>query len=243
MLTLYGMSSPNVHKIILMLEELELTYAFKFVDVWKGVQYSPEFRTLNPIGKVPVLVDSDCGAPEPCIVFESGAILLHLARKCGALLPSDPMAQSEAIQWLMVQLTGVGPMFGQLIHFHKYAEGEQPYSLARYTAQAAVLYRHLDERLSKTPFLGGADYSIADIATFPWIRSLARVVGSPAAFCRWSNPDFPHLWNWHDHILQRPGTSRALKFIDGIKSTIAEATDDGRDLFFRRGVFTDGRLP
>ena len=168
MIDLYALTSPNVRKVYLMLEELELPYKEIFVDVWKGDNYKPEFRKLNPNGKIPVIVDHDGPGGKPYTVFESGAILMYLADKTGRFLPKDTAARYEVIQWLMIQLTGVGPMFGQLTHFKKFAPPGNDYSLSRYQTEVLRLYDVLEARLGGSAWLGGPDYSIADIATFPW---------------------------------------------------------------------------
>ena len=150
-----------------MLEEIELPYKIIPVDVWKGDNYLPEFRKINPNGKIPVIVDHEGPGGRPFTVIESGAILMYLADKTGRFLPKETAARYEVIQWLMIQLTGVGPMFGQLTHFKLFAPPGNDYSLSRYQTEVRRLYDVLEARLATTAYLGGADYSIADMATYP----------------------------------------------------------------------------
>ena len=153
------------------------------VDVWAGDQFKPEFLKVNPNAKVPAIVDHDGPGGKPYTVFESGAILLYLAEKTGKFLPAERRARFEAIQWLMVQLTGVGPAFGQTVHFKMMAPPGNDYSLSRYTTEMKRLYELMEKRLGEVPYLGGMDYTIADIATFPWTRTprqFRREVGRPS---------------------------------------------------------------
>src|SRR5215470_14996257 len=172
MIDLYALTSPNVQKIYIMLEECGLPYKEHFVDVWKGEQYSPEFSKINPNSKIPAIVDSDGPGGKPYTVIESGAILMYLAEKTGRFLPTDMAKKYEVLQWLLVQLTGVVPMFGQWVHFKMFAPKEgSDYSAARYTSELKRLYALLEKRLGEAKFLGGDEYSIADIPKFPWTRN------------------------------------------------------------------------
>jgi GST-like protein len=180
MIDLYALTSPNVRKIYLMLEELELPYTEHFVDVWKGDNYDPDFRKLNPNGKIPVIVDHDGPGGRPYTVFESGAILLYLADKTGRLMAADPARRYETIQWVMFQVGGIGPMFGQVGFFHKFAgkEFEDKRPRDRYVGEAKRLLGVLEGRLADRPWVMGDDYSIADIAIFPWVRNLVGFYGA-----------------------------------------------------------------
>jgi GSH-dependent disulfide-bond oxidoreductase len=229
MIDFYTLTSPNVQKIFIMLEELKLPYNIIPVDVWKGDQFKPEFLKLNPNGKIPVIVDHEGPGGKPYTVIESGAILLYLADKSGRFLPADPARRYEVIQWLMIQLTGVGPMFGQLTHFKRYAPPGNDYSLSRYQTEVRRLYDVLDERLGKTTYLGGPDYSIADIATFPWTRN------HDLQAVRFD--DKPNLTRWFDAIAARPAVKRALAKVDAIKSSRDTAKPEDLDRFFGRGRF------
>ena len=167
MIELYGMGSPNVVKIYIALEELGLPYNVHPVDVFTGKQFDAGFLKLNPMAKVPVITDSDGPGGKPCTLFESGAILLYLAEKTGKLLPKDMAAKYEAIEWMMVQMTTLGPMFGQHVHFMRFAPKGNDYSQSRYTTQVHRVFEVMDQRLAEKPWLGGAEYGIADIATYP----------------------------------------------------------------------------
>ena len=172
-----------MQKIYIMLEECALPYKEHFVDVWNGDQFTPEFLKLNPNGKIPVIVDHDGPGGKPITVIESGAILLYLADKTGKFLPKDMAKKYEAIQWLMIQLAGVGPMFGQWTHFKLFSPKGNDYSMGRYTSEIKRLYELLEQRLGQAHYLGGDEYSVADIATFPWTRNHdahGREMGRPS---------------------------------------------------------------
>src|SRR6201985_1941323 len=171
MIDLYALTSPNVQKIYIMLEECGLPYKEQFVDVWKGEQYKPEFAKINPNNKIPAIVDHDGPGGKPYTVIESGAILMYLAEKTGKFMPKDMAKKYDVIQWLMVQMSGIGPAFGNFTHFNLFApKPADPYSLSRYKSEMLRLYELLDKRLGQAKYLGGDEYSIADIATFPWTR-------------------------------------------------------------------------
>src|SRR6267142_5979186 len=210
MIDFYALTSPNVRKIFIMLEEIELPYEIIPVDVWKGDNFDPEFRKISPNGKIPVIVDHEGPGGRPLTVIESGAILMYLADKTGRFLPKETAQRYEVIQWLMVQLTGVGPMFGQLTHFKLFAPPGNDYSLSRYQTEVRRLYEVLEARLAKSAYLGGPDYSIADIATFPWTAN-HKMQGIRL-------DDNPNLARWYNAIAARPATARALKKIEAIKS-------------------------
>ncbi len=173
MIDFYALTSPNVQKIYIMLEETKLPYKEHFVDVWKGDQYSSDFIKVNPNSKIPAIVDHDGPGGKPITIFESGAILMYLAEKSGKFLPSDMAKKYEVLQWLMIQLTGVGPSFGQFTHFKMFApkDKDHTYSTSRHHTEVKRLYEVLEKRLGQAKYLGGDEYSIADIATFPWTRN------------------------------------------------------------------------
>ena len=173
MIDLYAMGSPNVVKIYIALEEMGLPYTVHPVDVFGEAQFDPEFLRLNPLAKVPVITDHDGPGGKPYTLFESGAILQYLAEKTGQFLPKDPIGRFDALQWMMVQMTLVGPMFGQFVHFMRFAPKGNDYALDRYRTQARRALEALDTRLGVAPFLGGATYTIADIATFPCGRAMS----------------------------------------------------------------------
>jgi GSH-dependent disulfide-bond oxidoreductase len=226
-ITLYGVMSPNVVKVAIMLDELELPYQLRFVSLFKGEQDSQQFRALNPLGKVPVITAPGLTRP----LAESGAILIWLAEKHGKLLPQQSEDRYEVLQWLMVQMSAVGPMLGQFTHFRLVPAGSEPYSLARYGTIAEKLYRSLDERLTDREWLAGSAYSIADIATFPWAEYLERhdfAIG-----------DFPHLQRWRTAIAGRPAVARAKarivkEFGEVSAKQMQDASAKDLDRFFGR---------
>ncbi|MGE3690628.1 MAG: glutathione S-transferase family protein [Novosphingobium sp.] len=227
-LILHGMSSPNVTKVVLMLEECGLDYDLRHVAVFAQQQFTPEFLALNPLGKVPVLEDPRLGIP----LAESGAILHYLAEREGKFLPASQPARAEVIQWLMVQMANVGPMFGQLNHFRLVlASGTEPYAEARYAAAAERLYRLLDDRLTTREWIAGEAYSIADMATQPWANYLEGHGFDPALH--------PNLLRWRAAIAARPAVQRALArahegFTEEAERTRKAATGEDLDKFFGR---------
>lgn len=210
MITLYAASAPNPVKVLIALEELELPYEVVPVDVMRGAQFDPEVMRLNPNGKVPIIIDHDGPGGRAHTAFESGAILLYLADKTGRLIPQEPGARSEATQWLMVQMSTLGPMFGQFIHFMRFAPPNE-YALARYRTQVRRLLEVYEGRLKASEWLGGAEYSVADIATFPWLRFIKAVFGPEV------DADYPSLMAWTARIADRPAVKRA----DAARSAIA----------------------
>lgn len=230
MIDFYALTSPNVQKIYIMLEETGLPYKEIFVDVWKGDQFKPEFLKINPNGKIPVIVDHDGPGGKPYTVFESGAILLYLAEKTGKFLPTDTAKKYDVIQWLMIQVSGVGPMFGQFTHFNMFApKPGNEYALSRYRTEMKRLYEVLEKRLAVAPYLGGDEYSIADIATWPWTRN------HDAQGVKWE--DNPNLARWFNAIAERPAVKRALEKVAAIKSSRDTATEDDKDRLFGRGKY------
>jgi GSH-dependent disulfide-bond oxidoreductase len=227
MIDLYALTSPNVQKVFLMLEETGLDYRPIYVDVWKGDQFKPEFTKLNPNAKIPVIVDHDGPGGKPFTCFESGAILIYLAEKTGKFMPKDAAARYDVLQWLMIQMTGVGPMFGQLVHFKRFAPQGNDYSLARYQTEVRRLYDVLETRLGQSAYLGGPDYSIADIATFPWTRQ-HDFMG-----VKWD--DHKNCARWFNAIAERPAVKRALAKVETITSVRDSAKPDDLDRFFGRG--------
>ncbi len=201
MIDLYYWPTPNGHKITIFLEETGLAYRIKPLDITKGEQFKSEFLAISPNNRMPAIVDAapaDGGAPVS--VFESGAILVYLAEKTGQLLPSDLRGRARALEWLFWQVGGLGPMAGQNHHFAKYAPARIPYAIDRYVRETARLYGVMDQQLAKTPFLAG-DYSIADIASYPWVV--------PYADQGQDMDDYPHLRRWFEHIRKRPAVARA----------------------------------
>lgn len=202
MIDLYTWSTPNGRKVSIMLEELALPYNVHPVDIGKGDQFKPEFVAINPNSKIPAIVDQEGPGGKPYALFESGAILLYLADKTGRLLPEDKAQRFEVIQWLMFQMGGVGPMFGQVHHFVRSAPEPVPYAIERYSKETRRLYGVLDRHLADRQWLG-CDYSVADIATYPWV-----------ARHEWHKvdlSDFPNVKRWFDEIGARPAVQRGMK--------------------------------
>jgi GST-like protein len=232
-ITLYAANSPNVAKIYLALEELELAYEAKPVDVMAGENFAPEFVGLNPNAKVPVIMDQDGPKGQPVTIFESGAILIYLAEKTGNLLPAEPTERYQVLEWLMVQMSGQGPIFGQFFHFHLFAPNVSDYAYSRYSTLTHRILGALESRLGEADWLGGTSYSIADIATFPWTRPLARILGPSL------ETDYPKLTQWVAKIAARPATERALAAVEKIgqvTTSAVEASTENLDLIFGRGA-------
>ncbi len=202
MITLYTWSTPNGRKVSIALEELALPYEVHPVDITRDEQHRPDFLKLNPNNKIPVLVDTDGPEGQPITLIESGAILLYLAGKTGKLLPNDLRMRLEAIQWLMFQMGSVGPMLGQAHHFLRFAPELIPYAIERYSKEALRIYGVLNTRLKGREWLAGDQYSMADIATFPWI-----------ARHDWQGIDlkrFPDVQRWYTTIEARPAVQRGM---------------------------------
>ena len=226
MIEVYGGDSPNVIKVLIALEELGLDYARRPLDIMRGEQFAPAFLALNPNSKIPAIVD-DAPADDgrPLAVFESGAILLYLAEKGGALLPAELRARSQVLAWLMWQMAGQGPMAGQAGHFRNYAPEKIPYGIQRYSKEIARLYGVLDARLKDRAFVAG-DYSIADIACWPWIlfRSHHGI----------ELEDYPQVARWFRALRARPAVERAMT---GIEVSPPQSFDDET----RRILFNIGK--
>lgn len=201
MIDVYFWPTPNGYKITIALEEMGLPYRIVPVDISKGEQFKPEFLKLSPNNRMPAIVDSEGPDGKPISIFESGAILLYLAEKTGTLMPTSPRGRYKALEWLMFQMASVGPMLGQAHHFRRYAPEPIQYAIDRYTNEARRLYGVIDKRLSALPYLAG-EYSIVDIATYPWLRP-HQSQGQDLA-------DFPNLKRWYDAIEARPAVQRGL---------------------------------
>jgi GST-like protein len=204
MIDLYSWPTPNGHKIHIMLEECALPYTMHAVDIGAGDQFKPEFLKISPNNKIPALVDNGGPDGKPISIFESGAILIYLAGKTGKFLPADVRGKYLALEWLMWQVAGFGPMLGQAHHFRIYAPERVQYAYDRYTNEAKRLYGVLDQRLAEAEYVAGK-YSIADIATYPWARSHANQ-GIDLA-------DYPHVKRWYEAIGARPAVQRGLQVL------------------------------
>lgn len=211
MIDLHTVATPNGHKVSIMLEEVGLPYTVIPYDIFSGDQFKPEFLKLNPNNKLPVIVDHDPpGGGEPFAVFESGAILAYLADKTGQLWPADLRERHTVLQWLMFQMAGLGPMHGQAHHFVRYAPDRLPYPTQRYLHEAQRLLGVMERRLAQQPYLAG-DYSIADIACWPWIRA-TRLISL-------SLDGYPQLQRWYQAVADRPAVVRGGRVIDDSVST------------------------
>jgi len=222
MIEVFSWPTPNGHKVHIMLEECGLPYRAIPVNIGAGDQFKPEFLKISPNNKIPAITDPKGPDGKPISLFESGAILVYLAAKTGKLMPASDRAKYEVLQWLMFQMGSVGPMLGQTHHFRMYAPEKLEYAINRYSNEARRLYGVIDRRLSQSAWLGGADYSIADIATFPWLRS-------------WENQgivlaDFPYLQAWFNKIAERPAVQRGVKVLADLRRPITG--DKEREILF-----------
>ncbi|MFT4080096.1 glutathione S-transferase N-terminal domain-containing protein [Rhodomicrobium sp.] len=223
MIELYYWPTPNGHKITLFLEETGLPYEIKPVNIGAGDQFKPEFLAFSPNNRMPAIIDREPkDGGEPVTVFESGAILLYLAEKTGKFLPADVRGRFDVLQWLFWQMGGLGPMAGQNHHFVQYAPERIPYAMDRYVKETNRLYGVLDRRLADREFIAG-DYSIADMASYPWIV--------PHKKQQQNLDDFPHLKRWFDAIRARPATERAYEKGAAI-SNISVMTEEGKKILF-----------
>ena len=222
MIEVYSWATPNGHKVHIMLEECGLPYRVHAIDIGAGEQFAPEFLAISPNNKVPAIVDADGPDGQPISLFESGAILLYLAGKSGRFLPPSTRGKYDVLQWLMFQMGSVGPMLGQAHHFRIYAPEKIAYAIDRYSNEARRLYGVMNKRLANSKYLGGPDYSIADIAVFPWLRS-------------WKNQgidwaDFPHLKGWFDEIAHRPAVMRGVEVLADRRRPLLD--DKAREVLF-----------
>jgi GSH-dependent disulfide-bond oxidoreductase len=212
MIDVFSWPTPNGHKIHIMLEECGLEYRAIPVNIGAGDQFKPEFLKISPNNKIPAITDPNGPDGKPISLFESGAILVYLAAKTGRFLPQGDRAKYEVLQWLMFQMGTVGPMLGQNHHFRLYAPEKLEYAVHRYTNEAKRIYCVIDGRLSKNQYLGGGEYSIADIATFPWLRNWERqgIVLD----------EYPFLRDWFNKIADRPAVQRGVKVLADFRRPI-----------------------
>ena len=227
MIEVYSWATPNGHKVHIMLEECGLPYRAHAVDIGAGEQFKAEFLVISPNNKIPAIVDPDGPDGQPISLFESGAILLYLAGKTGRFMPEDVRGKYEVLEWLMFQMGGVGPMLGQAHHFRIYAPEKVPYAVDRYTNEARRLYGVMNRRLAQRRYMAGTDYSIADIAIFPWLRS-------------WKNQgidwnEFPHLRRWFDEVSARPAVQRGVEVLASLRKPLVD--DRAREALFGKGQY------
>jgi GST-like protein len=242
MIRLYGVVSPNVMKVALMLEETGTAYSLHYVPIFTGGQFDPAFEKISPNHKVPVIVDEDAEGGKELAVFESGAILIYLADKAGWGLSRAAAARATELQWLMLQMSSIGPMIGQYVHFQRYAPPGSEYGLQRYESQVRDLFDVLEKRLQEAPYLGGDSYSIADISVLPCVRGATL-------FFPWFLPDgeaalersHPALARWYRELIARPAFDRAVAALDVFRqkdeAAIAATTENDWDKFFKRGKY------
>ncbi len=226
MIQVYSWPTPNGHKVHIMLEECGLRLGRDWeaipVNIGAGEQFTPEFLKISPNNKIPAIVDPHGPDGKPISLFESGAILLYLAAKTGKFLPRSDRAKYEVLQWLMFQMGSVGPMLGQTHHFRQYAPEKIEYAINRYTNETRRLYGVMNKQLATHKFMAGNQYSIADIAIFPWVRS-------------WKNQgidwaEFPHLKAWFDKISNRPAVKRGVEVLASLRKPITG--DKEREVLF-----------
>lgn len=222
MIDIYSWATPNGHKVHIMLEECALDYRAHAIDIGAGEQFAKAFLKISPNNKIPAIVDSDGPDGKPISLFESGAILIYLAGKIGQFLGASDRERFNVLQWLMFQMGGLGPMLGQAHHFRIYAPEKVDYAVNRYTNEAKRLYGVLDRQLAKTTYLAGDEYTIADIACFPWTRS-------------WKNQgvvlsDFPNVQRWFDAIDARPAVQRGITVLADKRRALTD--DKAKDILF-----------
>jgi GSH-dependent disulfide-bond oxidoreductase len=222
MIEVYSWATPNGHKVHIMLEECGLAYRPIAVDIGQGDQFQPDFLRISPNNKIPALVDPDGPDGQPISLFESGAILLYLAGKTGRFLPDSTRGRYEMLQWLMFQMGSVGPMLGQAHHFRQYAPEKIPYAIERYSNEARRLYGVMNRQLARCRYIAGPEYTIADMAIFPWLRS-------------WKNQgiawnEHPHLKGWFDEIAARPAVRRGVEVLADLRKPITD--DRAREVLF-----------
>lgn len=222
MIDLYTWTTPNGHKLHIMLEETGLEYIAHPVDIGAGEQFEPEFLAISPNNKIPAMVDQDGPGGEPLAMFESGAMLIYLADKTGRFLPRETRARMGVLQWLMFQMASVGPMLGQAHHFIKYAPETLSYAVDRYRNEANRLYGVMDRRLGESAYLAGEDYSIADIATFPWLRSASKQGVDMN--------QYPNVQRWFETVNGRPAVQRGLQVLKERKTDVT--SERAREVLF-----------
>lgn len=224
MLDLDYWTTPNGHKITMFLEESGVPYRIIPVNISAGAQFSPEFLKIAPNNRIPALVDHDpIGGGDPISLFESGAILLYLAEKTGLFIPSDIRGRTDVLQWLFWQMGGLGPMAGQNHHFVQYAPERIPYAISRYVNETNRLYGVLDRQLARREYIAGDEYTIADMACYPWIVPYERQ--------QQNLDDFPHIKRWFFAVQARPATARAYKLAQTI-NTQPTVTENAKAVLF-----------
>jgi GST-like protein len=216
MIDVYSWATPNGHKVHIMLEECGLPYNVHAVDIGAGDQFKPEFMKISPNNKIPAIVDQNGPKGKPMALAESGAILFYLASKTGKFLPADIEKRWSVMQWMMFQMGHIGPMLGQVHHFRNYANEKIPYAINRYVNEANRLYGVLDKRLGESEYVACADYTIADMAIMPWLRTPDRQ-GVDIA-------QYPNVKRWVDAILSRPAVARGVQVLADKRKPVMDET-------------------
>ncbi len=228
MIEVWTWPTPNGHKVHIALEELGLPYEVVPVNIGKGEQFSPEFLAITPNHRIPAIVDPDGPGGQRMTLFESGAILIYLADKTGKLMPTDPVGHYKCLEWVMFQMGGVGPMFGQYGHFNAYAPEKIPYAMERFANEVKRLHRVLDKRLGEVEYLAGAEYSIADIMTYPWLRFPERR-GIDFA-------EFPNVKRWFELVDARPAVQAGCAVLSENQRR-TPMTDEEKEVMFGKTQF------
>lgn len=222
MIDVYSTATPNGHKVHIMLEECGLPYRTHHIDIGAGDQFTKKFLAISPNNKIPAIVDSDGPDGKPISLFESGAILVYLASKVGKFLGTSDREKFTTLQWLMFQMGGVGPMLGQAHHFRIYAPEKIDYAYNRYTNEAKRLYGVIDKQLEENDYLAGDTYTIADIATFPWLRSWEKQ-GIELS-------DYPNVQRWFNIVNARPAVQKGVTLFADVRKPIAD--DKAKEILF-----------
>jgi GST-like protein len=225
MIDLYYWPTPNGHKVAIMLEEIGSEYELHPVNILEGEQFDPDFLEISPNNRIPAIVDRSGPEGAPYALFESGAILLYLAEKTGVLWPPGTAARYDMLQWLFFQNANVGPMFGQCGHFQGYAPETVPYAIERYHNETRRLYGVMDRRLASCAYLAGPDYSLADIATYPWCMPIIRELH------KIDIDEFPNVADWADRVAQRPAVARGTSLLADVMK-IGDPDEETREVFF-----------
>lgn len=225
----YFWPTPNGNKVSIFCEEAGLEYDLKPINISEGDQFKEEFLAISPNNKMPAIVDPDGPGGEAISIFESGAILIYLAEKTGKFFPQEPREKYRTLEWLMFQMGGVGPMLGQNHHFRQYAPEKLPYAIERYTNEAARIYGVIDKRLGQSAYLAGDEFTIADIATWPWLTNHENQGQNL--------DDFPNLKVWYEGMENRPAVQKAMERGKEIAEAGLTLDEKTRDTLFGKGQY------
>jgi GST-like protein len=238
MIEVYSWPTPNGHKVHIALEELGLPYKVIPINIGAGDQFKPEFLAITPNHRIPAIVDPDGPGGRKFTLFESAAIMIYLSEKAGGrLIPKDPIGRYKCLEWMMFQMGGIGPMFGQWNHFGAYAPEKVPYAIERYASETKRLTRVLNHRLDDAPWLAGDEYSMADIITFPWIRTAAQTGARFAERGSLDLAEYPGVKRWHDEMMARAAVQRGLAVLADAQRD-HQISDTERENMFGATQFT-----